>query len=424
MDTASILQFIVLAVLLLLSAFFSSAETALTTVNKIKMKTLADEGDKRAELVLKVTEDSSKMLSAILIGNNIVNLSASSIATALAIRLLGSVGAGIATGVLTLLILIFGEISPKTIATLKATKISLRYAHIIWGIMTVLTPVIFIINFLSMGFLKLLRVDPTNNEGAMTEEELRTLVDVSHESGVIEGEEREYIHNVFDFTDATAKEIMIPRIDMTVVNVNWSYNKLLEVFKEDMFTRLPVYEEDTDNIIGLLNMKDMILAPKDDTFSIRAYLRKVYFTYEQKNTSELFEEMRRERLSLAIVLDEYGAVAGMVTLEDLLEELVGEIRDEFDGDEEDALVQINDREYEVQGSMNLEDLCEELGLGFASEDYDTIGGYLTGLFDHFPEKGEIYVTGEGVILRVDAVVNKRITRVHIKLPAVTEEETE
>ena len=423
MDTASILQFIVLAVLLLLSAFFSSAETALTTVNKIKMKTLADEGDKRAELVLKVTEDSSKMLSAILIGNNIVNLSASSIATALAIRLLGSVGAGIATGVLTLLILIFGEISPKTIATLKATKISLRYAHIIWVIMTVLTPVIFIINFLSMGFLKLLRVDPTNNEGAMTEEELRTLVDVSHESGVIEGEEREYIHNVFDFTDATAKEIMIPRIDMTVVNVNWSYNKLLEVFKEDMFTRLPVYEEDTDNIIGLLNMKDMILAPKDDTFSIRAYLRKVYFTYEQKNTSELFEEMRRERLSLAIVLDEYGAVAGMVTLEDLLEELVGEIRDEFDGDEEDALVQINDREYEVQGSMNLEDLCEELGLGFASEDYDTIGGYLTGLFDHFPEKGEIYVTGEGVILRVDAVVNKRITRVHIKLPAVTEEET-
>ena len=424
MDTASILQFIVLAVLLLLSAFFSSAETALTTVNKIKMKTLADEGDKRAELVLKVTEDSSKMLSAILIGNNIVNLSASSIATALAIRLLGSVGAGIATGVLTLLILIFGEISPKTIATLKATKISLRYAHIIWVIMTVLTPVIFIINFLSMGFLKLLRVDPTNNEGAMTEEELRTLVDVSHESGVIEGEEREYIHNVFDFTDATAKEIMIPRIDMTVVNVNWSYNKLLEVFKADMFTRLPVYEEDTDNIIGLLNMKDMILAPKDDTFSIRAYLRKVYFTYEQKNTSELFEEMRRERLSLAIVLDEYGAVAGMVTLEDLLEELVGEIRDEFDGDEEDALVQINDREYEVQGSMNLEDLCEELGLGFASEDYDTIGGYLTGLFDHFPEKGEIYVTGEGVILRVDAVVNKRITRVHIKLPAVTEEETE
>lgn len=422
MDTASIPQFVFLAVLLLLSAFFSSAETALTTVNKIKMKTLADEGDGRAELVLRITNDSGKMLSAILIGNNIVNLSASSLATTLAIRLLGSYGAGVATGVLTFLILIFGEISPKTIATLHATKMSLRYAKVIWFLMVILTPAIYIINRLSMAFLRLLRVDPNHNEGAMTEEELRTLVDVSHESGVIEGEEREYIHNVFDFTDATAKEIMIPRIDMTAVNVNWSYNRLLEVFQEDMFTRLPVYEEDTDNIIGLINMKDMILAPKDESFAIRDYLRKVYFTYEQKNTSELFEEMRRERLSLAVVLDEYGAVAGMVTLEDLLEELVGEIRDEFDADEEDDIIQISDREFQVQGSMNLEDLCDALSLDFMSEDYDTIGGYLTGLFDHFPQKGEMYVTGDGVILKVDAVVNKRITKVHIKLPAREEEE--
>lgn len=424
MDTASISQFLFLAVLLLLSAFFSSAETALTTVNKIKMKTLADEGDGRAELVLRITNDSGKMLSAILIGNNIVNLSASSLATTLAIRLLGSYGAGVATGVLTFLILIFGEISPKTIATLHATKMSLRYAKVIWFLMVILTPAIYIINRLSMAFLRLLRVDPNHNEGAMTEEELRTLVDVSHESGVIEGEEREYIHNVFDFTDATAKEIMIPRIDMTAVNVNWSYNRLLEVFQEDMFTRLPVYEEDTDNIVGLINMKDMILAPKDESFAIRDYLRKVYFTYEQKNTSELFEEMRRERLSLAVVLDEYGAVAGMVTLEDLLEELVGEIRDEFDADEEDDIIQISDREFQVQGSMNLEDLCDALSLDFMSEDYDTIGGYLTGLFDHFPQKGEMYVTGDGVILKVDAVVNKRITKVHIKLPAREEEETE
>lgn len=424
MDTASILQIVILVILLMLSAFFSSAETALTTVNKIKMKTLADEGDKRAELVLKVTGDSGKMLSAILIGNNIVNLSASSLATTLAIRLLGSVGAGIATGVLTLLILIFGEISPKTIATINATQISLYYAGAIKTLIWLMTPLIYVINFLSMGFLRLLHIDPTKNEGAITEEELRTMVDVSHESGVIEGGEREYIHNVFDFTDATVKEIMIPRIDMTVVNLNCSYNKLLEVFQEDMFTRLPVYENETDNIIGLINMKDMILAPKDESFSIATYLRKVHFTYEQKNTSELFEEMRRERLSLSIVLDEYGAVAGMVTLEDLLEELVGEIRDEYDEDEEDVLIQRSEREYDVQGSMNLEDLCETLDLDFASEDYDTIGGYLTGLFDHFPQKGEMYVTGEGVILRVDAVANKRIKRVHIKLPGAEEGDNE
>lgn len=424
MDTASILQIVILVILLMLSAFFSSAETALTTVNKIKMKTLADEGDKRAELVLKVTGESGKMLSAILIGNNIVNLSASSLATTLAIRLLGSVGAGIATGVLTLLILIFGEISPKTIATIKANQISLYYAGVIKTLIWLMTPLIYVINFLAMSFLRLFRIDPTKNEGAITEEELRTMVDVSHESGAIEGEEREYIHNVFDFTDATVKEIMIPRIDMTVVNLNCSYNKLLEVFQENMFTRLPVYENETDNIIGLINMKDMILAPKDESFSISAYLRKVHFTYEQKNTSELFEEMRRERLSLSIVLDEYGAVAGMVTLEDLLEELVGEIRDEFDEDEEDALIQRGEREYDVLGSMNLEDLCETLELDFASEDYDTIGGYLTGLFDHFPQKGEMYVTGEGVILRVDAVANKRIKRVHIKLPGAEEGEKE
>lgn len=418
MDSETIVQFIFLAILLVLSAFFSSAETALTTVNKVKIRSMAEEGNSRAALVLKVTEESNKMLSAILIGNNLVNLSASSLATTLAIRLLGSAGAGIATGILTFLILIFGEISPKTMATLHATKVSLRYARIIWMLMVILTPVIYVINRLSMGFLRLLRVDPNQNEGAITEEELKILVDESHESGAIEVEEREYIHNIFDFTDATAKEIMIPRIDMTMVDVTWSYDKLIEIFQEDMFTRMPVYEEDTDNIIGLINMKDMLLISHEEGFSIRNYLRKVYFTYEQKNTAELFEEMRRERLSLAIVLDEYGAVAGLVTLEDLLEELVGEIRDEFDGNEEDDLVKLNDREYIVLGSMNLEDLCDELSLGFESDDYDTIGGYLTGLFDHFPTRGEMYVTSEGIILRVEQVDKKRITKVHLKLPQV------
>lgn len=424
MDTVSIIQVMILVLLLVLSAFFSSAETALTTVNKIKMRSMAEEGNTRAQCVLKVTDDSAKMLSAILIGNNVVNLSASSLATTLAIRLLGSVGAGVATGVLTLLILIFGEISPKTLATLNATKISLAYAKVIWSLMVIMTPVIFIINKLSLIFLRLLHVDPNQNEGAITEEELRILVDASHESGEIEGEEREYIHNIFDFTDAAAKEIMIPRIDMSMVDVNWSYDRLVETFRQDMYTRLPVYEDDTDNIIGLINMKDMILAPKGEEFSIRKYLRKVYYTYEQKNTAELFEEMRRERLSLAIVLDEYGAVAGLVTLEDLLEELVGEIRDEYDGNEEDDIVQVSEWEYDILGSMNLEDLCDELHLGFTSEDYDTIGGYLTGLFDHFPQEGEVYVTGDGVMLRVEKVDKKRITKVHLKLPKADSEAIE
>ncbi len=425
MEPGSIIQIVVLVILVVFSAFFSSAETALTTVNKIKMKTLAEEGNKRAERVLRVTDDSKKMLSAILIGNNIVNLSASSLATTLATRMIGSAGAGIATGILTLVILIFGEITPKTTATIRATEMSMTFSGVVWALMVILTPVIFVVNALSRGVMRLFGVNPDEADEAVTEEELRTLVDVSHENGMIEEEEREYIHNIFDFTDSTAKEIMIPRIDMSIVDVNTSYDELMEVFAEDMHTRLPVYEDEPDNIIGLINMKDMLLVDKEH-FSIRDYVRKVYVTYEQKHTAELFEEMRKERLYLTIVVDEYGALAGMITLEDLLEEVVGEIRDEYDGDEEDELVQLSDCEYEVQGSMNLEDVCEELDLNFneTDEDFETIGGYLIGLLNHFPEEGEVYETEEGVVLRVDEAESNRIIKLNIYIPEKVEQEKE
>ena len=418
-----VIQVIILIVLLMLSAFFSSAETALTTVSRIKMRTMADAGDKRARRVLKVTDDQNKMLSAILIGNNIVNLSASSLATSVAIKLLGSYGAGIATGILTLLILIFGEISPKTMASINANQISLRVAGIIWSLMYLLTPVIFIVNALARIVIRMFGVDPDARKDALTEEELRTIVDVSHENGVIEQDEKKYIHNLFDFSEATAHEVMIPRIDMTMINVTWSYQKLLEVFQEEMLTRMPVYEGDSDHIIGIINMKDLLLPKQKKPFSIRDYLRDAYFTYEQKNASELFQEMREKSQPMAIVLDEYGAVAGLVTLEDLLEELVGEIRDEYDEDEEDDIIPTDAEphmEYDVLGSMNLEDLCNILPLGFASEDYDTIGGYLTGEFDHFPAEGETYVSAEGVIVRVAKVGRNRIEKVHIRFPEPTD----
>jgi len=416
MDPASIIQLIILIILLFLSAFFSSAETALTTVNKIKVKSLADEGSKRADLVLKITDQQGKMLSAILIGNNIVNLSASSLATTLAVSVWGSIGAGIATGLLTLLVLIFGEITPKTMATINSLNVSLRYAPIIWRLMYILTPVIFIVDHLAGAFMRLLGTDPNKKNDDITEEELRTFVDVSHEAGVIEHDERNFIHKLFDFGDATVREVMIPRIDITMVNVNWSYKKLIEVFSECMFTRLPVYEEDSDHIIGIINMKDLLLVEDHEHFSIREHLREPYFTYELKNTSDLFDEMRQNSIAMAIAMDEYGAVAGIVTLEDLLEEIVGEIRDEFDQDEEDDIIQINDREYVVLGSMNLEDLMDIIPLGFESEDYDTIGGYLTGAFDHFPKTGETYASSTGAILRVDAAEKHRITRIRIRLP--------
>lgn len=416
MNPDDIIQLIILAVLLFLSAFFSSAETALTTFNRIRMMTLADEGNKKAAKALKVTDDSGKMLSAILIGNNIVNLSASSIATTLALRLFGSVGAGIATGILTILILIFGEISPKTLATIHAEKLAMAYAGIIQGLMTVLTPVIYIINQLSLGFLRLLRVDPNKNKDLMTEEELKTIVDVSHESGVIESEEREMIHNVFDFSDALAREIMTPRIDMTFVSINDSYRDILDIYRKDRHTRIPVYENTTDNVVGLLNMKDMLLYEDKGHFAVRNIMREPFFTYEKKNTAELFLEMQTKSINLAIVLDEYGITAGMVTMEDLLEEIVGEIHDEYDANEQQALTKISDTEYLADGSMNLGDLCDMLDIHLTSDDYDSIGGYFIGRCDHLPKAGEHITTEDGICMTVTSVSRNRIKQLRIQLP--------
>ena len=416
MDTSDVIQLLIIIILLLLSAFFSSAETALTTSNKIRMRSLADEGNKKAKKVLEVTDNSGKMLSAILIGNNIVNLSASSLATTFATKTFGNAGVGIATGILTLLVLIFGEISPKTLATIHADKISLSYAGIISILMKILTPLIFIVNKLALGLMKLLRVDPNATQNTMTEDELRTIVDVSHEEGVIETEEREMINNVFDFGDAQAKEVMVPRIDMTFADINNTYQELLDIFRKDKYTRLPVYEDSTDNVIGIINMKDLLLYKDKDSFSVRDILRKPYYTYEHKNTAELLVEMKKSSINIAIVLDEYGATAGLITLEDLLEEIVGEIRDEYDMDEEDPIQQINEYEYMVQGSMNLEDLCSTLALDWISEDYDSIGGYLIGLLDHLPTVGECATTPEGVFLRVEDMEKNRINKIFMKLP--------
>ena len=421
MDAGDILQIIILVILLLLSAFFSSAETALTTVNKIRMRTLSEAGNKKADRVLRVTKDSHKMLSAILIGNNIVNLSASSLATTLAIQYFKSYGAGIATGILTLLILIFGEISPKTLATMYADEMALHISGIIGSLMWLLTPVIFIVNKLSMGFLFLLRVDPNKAKSIMTEEEIRTIVDVGEETGVIETEEREMIHNLFDFGDSEAKEVMVPRIDMTFVPVDASYEEILEVFREDKFTRLPVYEDTTDNVIGILNMKDLLLCQDISTFSVKEAIREPFFTFEHKNTADLFIEMRQSSISLAIVLDEYGVTAGLITLEDLLEEIVGEIRDEYDTDEEDDITKLSDREYMILGSTNLDDINDALDLDFESEDYDTIGGYCLELLDHLPEKNEIIITDENVLIKIEEMDKNRIDRVYIKLPLTADE---
>lgn len=423
MDSGEAIQLIFIIILLILSAFFSSAETALTTFNRIRIGNLANGGDKRARRVLEVTSNPNKMLSAILIGNNVVNLSASSLATALAIQVFGNAGAGIATGTLTVLVLIFGEISPKTLATIHADKIALNYSGLILLLMKILTPVIFIINKLSMGFLILLRVNVADGQNALTEAELRTIVDVGHKEGVIEREEHEMINNVFDFGDSQAKEIMVPRIDMTFADINSSYDELIEIFRTDKFTRLPIYENSTDNVIGTVNMKDLLLYEASrENFSVRDILRKPYYTYEHKKTVDLLIEMKKSSFNIAIVLDEYGVTAGLITLEDILEEIVGEIRDEYDMDEEDPIQKLGEREYLVQGTMNLEDLCNLLGLSLSSEDYDTVGGYMIELLDHLPETGESIVTPENVFLRVEDTDKNRINKLFLRLPEDKDEE--
>lgn len=416
MDSSSVTQLIILLILLLLSGFFSSAETALTTVNKIRIRTLSEEGNKRAGIVLKVTENSSKMLSAILIGNNIVNLSAASLTTTLAYNLGGSAVA-LASGILTILILMFGEIVPKTMATLHAEKISLLYAPVINIFMKLMTPLIIIINGLSNIVLFILRIDPNAKASAMTENELRTIVDVSHEDGVIESEEKEMIYNVFDLGDAKAKDVMVPRINVTFADIDSTYEELIALFREDKFTRLPVYEESKDNVVGTINMKDLLLFDsKKKEFHVRDILREAYFTYEYKNISELLVEMRQASFNIAIVLDEYGETSGLITLEDILEEIVGEIHDEYDENEEENITAVNEREYIVEGSTNLDDLNDSLDLHLESEDYDSVGGFIIDSLDRLPEVGDEVLTDEGIRLVVETLDKNRIEKVHLYLP--------
>lgn len=415
MDSSDYIQLLMLIFLVGLSAFFSSAETALTTVNKIRVRTLAEAGNKSAITLTKVLENQGKMLSAILVGNNVVNLTASSISTTLVLSIWGNKAVGIGTGILTLVILVFGEISPKTISTLYSEMISLKYAKTVYAFMTFMTPVIYVVNILSSGFLRFIHVNPNRKQEAITEDELRTIVDVSHEEGVIESEERKIINNVFDFGDSVARDIMIPRIDMTLVEVNATYDELIDIFREEMYTRIPVYEETSDNVIGIINMKDLLLINNDDDFSIRNILREPLYTYEYKKTAELMLEMRKTCNNVVIVLDEYGATAGMITLEDLLEEIVGEIRDEYDEDEENELVEVAPFEYVVEGSMKLDDLNDRLGLELESEDYDSIGGLIIGQLDRLPEQGEEVICSE-IRLIVDKLDKNRIDKVHMYLP--------
>ena len=426
LETSDVAQLIIIIVLIFLSGFFSSAETAFSTLNRVRMRNLEEEGSKKAARVNKILESYSKMLSAILIGNNIVNLSASSLTTAFVIGVCGNAYIGLGTGILTIVVLLGGEIIPKTWANLNSEKLALAYSSVIYALMKVMTPVIFIVDLLSNGILKLLHVDPNKKMDTITESELKTYVDVSHEDGQIESDEREMIYNIFEFSDTCVKDIMIPRTNMVTVNADESVNDLIKVFHESMYTRIPVYQEDKDSMIGFVNIKDLFIAriSGQKNITLKSLLREAYYTYEYKKNADLLLEMREKSMNVAFVLNEYGSTVGMVTLEDLLEELVGEIRDEYDEDEKELIQKIDDRTYLIEGSMNLSDINDSIGTSLNSDDYDSIGGIIIGQLDRLPEDNESVVLADGTTLQVKGIDQNRILHVLLTLPEPKEEETD
>lgn len=421
METSDILQLVILVLLLSASAFFSSAETALMTSNKLRIRNLAENGDKRAEKVLEITANTDKMLSAILIGNNIVNLSASALSTTLTLKVFGSSLVGVATGILTFLILVFGEITPKNVASKNAEDMALKYIGIISVLVIVLTPAIYIVNKVA-GIVISLFIKNNDDNNMVTEDELRAMVEVSHEDGVIEKEEKKMIVNVVDFGDTVAGDIMLPRVDMVMVSVESSYGEILKIFREERYTRIPVYEESPDNVIGILNVKDFLLIENKENFSVKEHLREPLYTYEYKKTSSLMVDMRKTGANIVIVLDEYGTTVGLITLEDMLEEIVGEIRDEFDADEDEGITKISETEYLIDGSTNLDDVNDRIGLELSSEEYESIGGIIMEKLGRLPVEGEV-ITFDNIILTVKKMDHARIEKVGLKLkPSLVKEQ--
>ena len=416
-DSEPALYFFILFLLILLSAFFSSAETALTTVNHIQLQLSAEGGSRPAKRVLWILENKSRMLSAILIGNNIVNISASALTTALTIKLTGgNAYVGVSAGVLMLVLLIFGEIMPKTIATVFSLKLSMIYSGPIWLTMKVLTPIIFVVDRITALFFRMLGIDSSKKQNTMTEDELKSLVDVGLEEGAIEDDEFEMISNVFSLDESLAKDIMVPRIDMVCISLDASYEDIMSTYREYNYTRYPVLNDEKDAVIGTINMKDLLLRPEGEEFHVGQIMREPHFTFEHKEVGTLLIEMRQAALSIIIVLDEYGSISGMVTLEDILEEIVGEIRDEYDHDERDPILALKkEGEYLIDGATNLDDVNDELGIELKSEEYDSIGGYIIEYLDRLPKNGEEIVLPDGIRITALSVRRNRIEKVRISL---------
>lgn len=403
---------ILLVILLILSGFFSMSETALMSVSKIRVRHMVEEGVKGAKLLQKLIEEPNKLLGAILIGNNIVNIGASAVATTLAAQIIGGgSGTAIATGVMTVLVLIFGEITPKSIAKQNSEKVSLKVSKPINFIVIALKPFVFVFSAISSLFIKILGGDPKASKPFITEEELKTMVGVSEEEGVLENVEKEMIFNVFDFVDAQVKDVMIQRVDIVALDKDVTYEEVLDTIKKEQFSRIPIYDETIDNIVGILNVKELILNNKDKEFNVLDYVREPFYTFEFKKIKEVFNEMKRSRNHISIVLDEYGGTVGIITIEDLIEEIVGDIEDEYD-EHNEIIKKINDDEYIVDGSAKLDDISEIIGVNIESEELDSIGGLVIEELGRVPEEKEEVIINN-IRFVVEEVEKNRVKKVRL-----------
>jgi putative hemolysin len=382
------------------------------SLSKIRIRSMVDENVPRSKKIQRLVENPGTLLGAILVGNNIVNIGASAFATSIAIKYFGNTGVGIATGVVTFIVLIFGEIIPKSLASQNSEGVSLKLVGLLSFIVALLTPITIVLMKITNVIIKLLGGKVRNKQPFVTEEEIKTMINVGHEEGVLEGEERKMIHNVFEFGETRVADVMTPRTYMAAIEKNASYEKVIDLFKQQRFSRLPVYEESLDNIVGILYLKDLFLYEvEEESFDISKYLKEPYFTFEYKLTTQLFREMRDKGIQMAIVFDEYGGTAGVITIEDLVEEIVGDIHDESDEIMHEIEV-IREDEYVVLGITKIDVVNDAIGVNIYSEDFDSIGGFVVGLFGKLPETGES-IEHENIKFVVEKMHRNRIEKLRV-----------